>query len=125
MQTVQRTEIHTTEIVALKPEGVRLIREPKSKWHDNIKLDLKPYYENVTRITAIQDPSHRLGVHTKLNLRVPSKHVIYWSAQQVWVSYTFHITESVNKHNTLHEQTARKVSYKLPTPDIRKHYNSQ
>lgn len=31
MQTVQRTEIHTTEIVALKPEGVRLIREPKSK----------------------------------------------------------------------------------------------
>jgi hypothetical protein len=56
-----------------KPEGKRLLRIPRRRWKDNIKLDLREIViDGVNWIRLAQDRVQwRAFVNTVMNLRVP------------------------------------------------------
>jgi hypothetical protein len=60
-------------ILVGKPEGNRLLRRPRSRWVDNIKMDLREIgWDGVYWIDIPQDREQwRPLVNTVLNLRLP------------------------------------------------------
>jgi hypothetical protein len=60
-------------ILVGEPEGKRLLRRPRCRWLDNIKMDLRETgWDDVDLIDMAQDKDQwRALVNTVLNLRVP------------------------------------------------------
>jgi hypothetical protein len=60
-------------ILVVKPEGKRLLRRPRPRWVDNIKMDLREIdWDGVDWIDMTQGRDHwRALVNRVLNLRVP------------------------------------------------------
>jgi hypothetical protein len=60
-------------ILVGKPEGKRPLRRPRSRWVDNIKIDLRELgWDGVDWIDLAQDRVQwRAVVNTVMNLRVP------------------------------------------------------
>jgi len=56
-----------------RPEGKRLLRRPRCRWEDNIKIDLRDIgIDGVNWIRLVQDRVQwRAFVKTIMNLRVP------------------------------------------------------
>jgi hypothetical protein len=56
-----------------KPERKRILRRPRPRWENNIKLDLQEVtYEGMDWINVVQDrDSWRAVVNAVMNLRVP------------------------------------------------------
>jgi hypothetical protein len=60
-------------ILVGKPEGKRTLSRPRSRWVDNIKMDLSDIgWDGMDWIDLSQDRDQwRTYVHTVMNLRVP------------------------------------------------------
>ena len=55
-----------------KPEGKRLLRRPRHRWEDNIKVDLREVGGGGDWMALAQDRDRwRALVNTVINLRVP------------------------------------------------------
>jgi hypothetical protein len=65
--------INTHRILLGKPEGKRPLGRPKSRWVDNIKMDLREIgWDGMDWIDLAQDKNQwRALVNTVMNLRVP------------------------------------------------------
>jgi hypothetical protein len=65
-------ERNVYRILVGKPEGKRPLRRPRSRWVDNIKMDLKEIgWDGMDRIALAQDRDRwRALVNTVMNLRV-------------------------------------------------------
>jgi hypothetical protein len=59
-------------ILVGKPEGKRILKRPRRRWVDNMKMDLREIGWDVDWIELAQDRDQwRALVNTVMNLRVP------------------------------------------------------